>query len=224
MGKQNCQHIRFYGEYDGGNIMGLANTERAISYFKNKLTWSYEEYFEEAMSLKKSGKIKMDDIEFLYKLFSFDGDLFEILKIKSCYVEFDYCPLCGEKLEKGLLEKIVKEHITEYRKTFKEIPICEMDISQPKKYNHLGYIYVIEVEGHYKIGVSKNPKSRFGEYTKLYKEPSVIICEKVKGYDIMEKKLHERYSNKNERGEWFLLDEKDIEEIRNYIKENGLRN
>lgn len=227
MVKENCQHIRFYGIYDGGNILGIATTERAVSYFKNKLDCKYEEYLRFVKDLKTYNKVSEGDIKYLDGLFSFDGDLLEHLKINSFYKEFNYCPICGKKLEKGVLEKIIKEDITEYRKTFKQVPIYLRENNTIKPINNYGYVYVIEIENHYKIGISKNPKKRFGEYTKLYKEPKVVVCEKVKGYDLVEQKLHSYFANKHERGEWFSLDENDIEKIKNYInhiKENGLRN
>lgn len=81
-----------------------------------------------------------------------------------------------------------------------------------------GYLYVIEVDGNYKIGISKNVKKRFGEYTKMAVEPKVIILEYCKKYAILEKDLHKKYEDKNVRGEWFRLNEKDINDIRTYIQ------
>lgn len=83
-----------------------------------------------------------------------------------------------------------------------------------------GYLYVIKVDGNYKIGISKNPKQRFGEYTKYAKEPKQIIIKKCCSYKKIEEQLHERYSEKRIRGEWFCLTEQDIDDIEAFLEEN----
>lgn len=82
-----------------------------------------------------------------------------------------------------------------------------------------GYVYVVKVDGRYKIGKTKNPTNRFGEYTRLYEEPIVVVCEVVFDYSEVEKELHKKYADKRLRGEWFNLNETDIELIKNYLKE-----
>lgn len=88
------------------------------------------------------------------------------------------------------------------------------------KYSDKGFIYVVEVDGNYKIGRSITPKIRFGEYTRLYQEPKTICCEYVGNYVEMEKRLHNLFADKRIRGEWFKLDEKDILEIQKILKES----
>lgn len=88
--------------------------------------------------------------------------------------------------------------------------------------NENGYIYVIECDGRYKIGKTTNFKSRFGEYTKLFVEPTTIFCEQVYNYCEVEKHLHKMFKHKNIRGEWFLLDGKDLVDIKKYINLNKI--
>lgn len=77
-----------------------------------------------------------------------------------------------------------------------------------------GYIYVIKVLGYCKIGKTKNPENRFGEYTMLMKEPKVVLLDYVSDYHRLELDLHKAYEHKRARGEWFKLSEKDIEDIK----------
>lgn len=42
------------------------------------------------------------------------------------------------------------------------------------------------------VGISKNPKQRFGEYTKYAKEPHTIILEYCRDYANLEEILHQR--------------------------------
>lgn len=88
--------------------------------------------------------------------------------------------------------------------------------------NGCGYLYVVEVAGNYKIGITKKPKQRLGEYTKYAKEPKQIIIEQCYNYKKIEEQLHTKYSDKCIRGEWFTLDQKDIEEIRTFLEENRI--
>lgn len=83
-----------------------------------------------------------------------------------------------------------------------------------------GYLYVVEVDGNYKIGISKNPKQRLGEYTKYAKEPKQIIIKKCYNYRKIEEQLHERYAEKRIRGEWFCLAKQDICDIEAFLEEN----
>lgn len=80
-----------------------------------------------------------------------------------------------------------------------------------------GYIYVIKVLDYYKIGKTQNPNNRFGEYTKLMKEPEVVILKKVSNYNNVEVELHKMFSHKHTRGEWYELNDNDIEIIQWYL-------
>lgn len=86
-----------------------------------------------------------------------------------------------------------------------------------------GYVYVIEVDGNYKIGISKNPKQRFGEYTKYAKEPKQIIVKKCYNYQKIEEQLHKKYEEKRIRGEWFCLTKQDIVDIKAFLEENEVK-
>lgn len=84
-----------------------------------------------------------------------------------------------------------------------------------------GFIYVVRVGDNYKIGKTINMRNRLGEYTRLYEEPKVLICEKVYNYSTVEVELHKKYKDKQLRGEWFSLTASDIKNIKAFLKKKA---
>ena len=84
----------------------------------------------------------------------------------------------------------------------------------------LGYVYIIECEGHYKIGKTLTYTTRFYEYTKLFSEPKIVFCELVRDYDKVETELHDIFLEKHTRGEWYDLDERDLKIAKRFINNN----
>ena len=80
-----------------------------------------------------------------------------------------------------------------------------------------GYVYMLHLNGYYKIGRTTNTEKRFGEYTKLMEQPKTICCVYVENYKQVEKELHLMFKNKNTNGEWFSLSEKDLFKAIEYI-------
>lgn len=113
--------------------------------------------------------------------------------------------------------KVVKWEYSVY-----SIPYKKLDENQSKELlkrsGGCGYLYVVEVDGNYKIGISKNPKQRLGEYTKYAKEPHTIMLEYCRDYVNLEETLHQKYAQKNIRGEWFSLSECDLSEISHFLE------
>jgi len=75
-------------------------------------------------------------------------------------------------------------------------------------------IYLIRNKrnGHVKIGRSTNPRVR--ERTLQAEESDLEMLFHFPGGKVTEKGLHERFSEKRVRGEWFALDASDIETLR----------
>jgi predicted GIY-YIG superfamily endonuclease len=81
------------------------------------------------------------------------------------------------------------------------------------------YVYIMhdEVNNFYKIGISNKPKYR--ERTLQSEKPSITLI-KAKKFPTraiakaFESALHTTYSNKHKRGEWFELDEQDVNQIK----------
>ncbi len=77
------------------------------------------------------------------------------------------------------------------------------------------YIYLMKDESNnfYKIGIAKKPEHR--EHTLQSEKPTIelICCKKLPDRRIaraFEKALHNVFKQKRKRGEWFILDEKDV--------------
>jgi hypothetical protein len=77
-----------------------------------------------------------------------------------------------------------------------------------------GYVYLIKGGDFFKIGVTKSLNSRMKYFqTKLpfeVEELAIIASDDSYG---LEKQLHEQFEHKRVNGEWFSLDEEDVETI-----------
>ena len=82
--------------------------------------------------------------------------------------------------------------------------------------NNIGFIYIMQNKrnGYKKIGQSVNPKYR--EKTLQSEEPEIDLIwkHKVDNMDKYECLLHEKFSGKRLRGEWFDLENDDVEYIK----------
>jgi hypothetical protein len=79
-----------------------------------------------------------------------------------------------------------------------------------------GFVYVVEGGGYFKIGCTTDLAQRIKALT--VKAPFTLDVQLViPSLDIYttEQELHRRFAKKHRRGEWFDLDIKDIEDIRN---------
>ena len=97
--------------------------------------------------------------------------------------------------------------------------------NKEKKEKDLKCVYLMKSENYYKIGISKNVNRRCKELatTKMPYEIKIIAqtC-LISNADDIEKKLHERFKKQRINGEWFLLDDKQVQQVLdifNYIKE-----
>ena len=79
------------------------------------------------------------------------------------------------------------------------------------------FVYLMKDKALYKIGISK--QAEFREKTLQSEKPTVVLIAAKKFINrriaaAFEKALHESYSHKRKRGEWFILDDEDILEIK----------
>jgi len=76
-----------------------------------------------------------------------------------------------------------------------------------------GYVYLMvdSQTGFHKIGYSKNPKVR--ESTLFSEKPSIELLGAWEGSFSDERELHEKFATTRIRGEWFDLNEIDVEAI-----------
>jgi len=83
-----------------------------------------------------------------------------------------------------------------------------------KKHKLETFIYLMynPNNGFYKIGHSNNPEYR--EYTLSAQEPEIKTLHYFKGLKKIESKLHQLFSEKRVRGEWFSLNQNDVDYIK----------
>lgn len=98
----------------------------------------------------------------------------------------------------------------------KESERLQLAISQ------ITYIYLIrdKATGCVKIGRSRDPEARLKQLvrqdTLMPKANEFTMLFYWRGYTTTEKFLHMQYAEKHVRGEWFDLDEEDVEEIKKF--------
>lgn len=91
---------------------------------------------------------------------------------------------------------------------------------KPEKSSAVGHIYLVKSNktNWYKIGITKSVKNRIET---LQKHCGVLhtihIHESIIGYNDFEKEMHKYWKNKKIFGEWFDLNEADVELFKNWI-------
>lgn len=86
----------------------------------------------------------------------------------------------------------------------------------PGESKQIGYVYFIQNKssGLIKIGRTTDIERRIAEFTKMFSFPIELIQHfKTLNYEKIEKSFHAFYKPKRKYGEWFKLDELDIEQI-----------
>lgn len=84
-----------------------------------------------------------------------------------------------------------------------------------KQTNKPGFVYLVWADNNlHKIGKAKNVDARVTEFgIKLPVKTSLIHSFKSDHYDLAELFLHKKFEGKREHGEWFRLDQEDIDYI-----------
>lgn len=88
---------------------------------------------------------------------------------------------------------------------------------QYKEKKNVGVVYLLKIKDkkQYKIGVSKNFERRYNEISPKmpFELKTINLIESFNIFDL-EKKLHNKFSDKRIKGEWFELSKKDVEYIK----------
>jgi DNA-binding PadR family transcriptional regulator len=94
---------------------------------------------------------------------------------------------------------------------------CQNESKEKLKFH--GYVYLIkDLLGHTKIGYTKNIKERL-EQLKRIKKSELFLIHLLKTSDMvtLESFFHKKFDSKRVEGEWFKLNQADIEYIKNGI-------
>jgi hypothetical protein len=105
-----------------------------------------------------------------------------------------------------------------FNATVKKVVDSLKKTEKPKyKKLKISYTYLMRNNrnGYIKIGYSGNPT--FREATLQSEEPKIDLIFKVKTVIEEELFLHEKFSQKRIRGEWFNLNDQDLEEAKEYL-------
>lgn len=91
--------------------------------------------------------------------------------------------------------------------------IMEIEVPTVKQ---KGFVYILKADnGFTKIGKTTNPEKRIFHFTtRMPLELKLECLIESEDYNELERELHERFSDKRTRGEWFELSEDDIETIK----------
>ena len=98
-------------------------------------------------------------------------------------------------------------------------------VSKPKRTVGPGnYVYVLKAGPYYKIGVSSNVDKRIKQLSALPPFDLELVC-LLQPDDMytLERELHIRFAEKRKRGEWFTLDDTDVEWIKGHAQETKQR-
>jgi hypothetical protein len=124
-----------------------------------------------------------------------------------------------------VIKKFAAEYVDLVTKTIPNYQPTELKQTEPTNETTTDFCFVYLMHdtsnGYYKIGISNNPGYR--ERTLQSEKPTIemITSKKFpirKIAESIEKALHDTYSEKRLRGEWFELDDKDIEHIKETLK------
>lgn len=84
----------------------------------------------------------------------------------------------------------------------------------PQRIPKGGYVYLLKGGGYYKIGLSRNVYRRWREVSpKLPFEVEIVCTIATDDMHKLETTLHKRFADKRENGEWFKLDDSDVEYV-----------
>ena len=93
----------------------------------------------------------------------------------------------------------------------------------PKIKNTDKYIYIINYNELYKIGISFDVYKRVSNIERTSGQHiTIIYSKKLKNAQTIEKSLHNYFQNKRTIGEWFVLDNKDIKQAISLIEQASL--
>lgn len=117
-------------------------------------------------------------------------------------------------LEQIELIDVSPKHFVMYRVTHIKLKRSIDYFAVTKQHKNFVYVMKVHNSGAYKIGFSNNPFKR--EKTLQHEKPEIELFMTVPGTYQLEKFFHKMFKSKNLRGEWFNLDNDDLEKLKVY--------
>mgnify|MGYP006273081717 CR=1 FL=1 len=117
----------------------------------------------------------------------------------------------------GLIEKEINYIVSGGKYQLIELADPVLKTEEQVKSNKPSFVYLMRnnTNGLIKIGWSKNP--RFREKTLRSEEPDIELIFNFQGSRKQEKSLHALFAEKRMRGEWFKLNDADINTCKAYL-------
>ncbi len=133
--------------------------------------------------------------------------------------EFEHMVMMVRKTYACITDEDVERYNENLLLNYESQSTLEKPKVQKKEKGKSGYIYLIKsTSGHYKIGQSKNPRRRLIELQKGATigpfELDLICYFAVNDMDEAENYLHAVYHDSRINGEWFLLNNEQVEQIK----------
>ena len=185
--------------FDSGDICTYAIDKKLTSYIYSGRMDTKFKLSQEQLYIFTTQKIKM-------VRYSFSNEGSADMPIENIYVEYfqSYSAIFAKALKECGWESKQKIEQQEGTKSELKDSIC--------------YVYLMydEANGFYKIGISNKPKYR--EHTLQSEKPTIVLI-KAKEFPIrpiaeaFEVALHKTYESKRIRGEWFKLDQNDVDAL-----------
>lgn len=119
----------------------------------------------------------------------------------------------------SLYDKVTHEEIVTQNKQKREALLSSPVPQQPEveKQKQQGYVYLIGGGGFYKIGKAINLDRRLNQISpKLPFEVSLIHSIETDDISEMEEAFHEMFAPKRANGEWFRLNQEDIDYLKSF--------
>ena len=137
--------------------------------------------------------------------------VFEYLMVKEHQIALSLFDLYCDGLIPGKLYQVIDDY---YKGDWEYICPDYFDL-QPSLLRTKGYVYLIKLEnGLYKIGKTKHLSDRMSVFAVSFPMKWELFYSFLSDdYSLAEKTLHMFFADKREIGEWFSLDQRDINSI-----------
>jgi len=119
------------------------------------------------------------------------------------------------------IERLCK--IPEAQQDIKEA-ILRLEKHQSKNIKEKGYLYLIECNNYYKIGITQNIEQRLLQFKTFIPMDVELIFKEKFNYiykSKIERELHKEFKHKHYKGEWYNLNKRDIDKIKQRL--NGYK-
>ena len=105
----------------------------------------------------------------------------------------------------------------------KKVQIPREKFKSKTKYHlqEYGFLYILKIEDRYKIGSAKDVSKRL-KRLQTSQKPEIVYTYESENYKEQERELHIIFKEKRTYGEWFKLNQEDLDKIKWYCEIRSL--